>query len=309
MKMTRSICLATLTLAAASTMWVTFEARQARASILVHEVADNLYMLASDPAEQGMRSGGNTAVFVTTNGVTLVDTKLSGYGQDILAAVRNITDKPVTTIINTHTHFDHTGGNTEFAETVDFVAHENTLAQMSRSACEPVTNCDAFKDANAGFLPKKTFATRTSLFSGPDQIDLYYFGRGHTDGDTFVVFKDARAMHTGDMFQRKGLPFIDVANGNGSAAEFGSTLSKAASGIANIDAVITGHSDAPMAWSDFEEFAGFYNNFVSQAQQGIAAGRSVDDVAGAYTVPDRYRDFEAPAQTVTAIVQHLFNEQ
>ena len=106
MKMTRSICLATLTLAAASTMWVTFEARQARASILVHEVADNLYMLASDPAEQGMRSGGNTAVFVTTNGVTLVDTKLSGYGQDILAAVRNITDKPVTTIINTHTHFD-----------------------------------------------------------------------------------------------------------------------------------------------------------------------------------------------------------
>ena len=123
MKMTRSICLATLTLAAASTMWVTFEARQARASILVHEVADNLYMLASDPAEQGMRSGGNTAVFVTTNGVTLVDTKLSGYGQDILAAVRNITDKPV----HDHhqypgdTHFDHTGGNTEFAETVDFV--------------------------------------------------------------------------------------------------------------------------------------------------------------------------------------------
>lgn len=307
--MKRSACLALLTLVGVATMLATNEARQQRANILVHEVADNLYMLASDPAEQGMRSGGNTAVFVTANGVTLVDTKLSGYGQDILAAVRDLTDKPVTTIINTHTHFDHTGSNTEFAETVDFVVHENTLAQMSRSACEPVTNCDAFKDANRAFLPKTTFATRTSLLSGPDQIDLYYFGRGHTDGDTFVVFKDARALHTGDMFQRKGLPFIDVANGNGSATEFGTTLSKAAEGIPNIDAVISGHADTPMAWSDFEEFVGFYNDFVIQAQQGIAAGRSVDDVAGAYSVPDRYREFQAPAQTVTTIVQHLFNER
>ena len=101
-----------------------------------------------------------------------------------------------------------------------FEAHENTLAQMSRSTCEPVTNCDAFKGDNVRYLPKTSFADRTSLGSGADQIDLYYFGRGHTDGDTFVVFRAARTVHTGDMFARKGLPFLDVPNGNGSALEF-----------------------------------------------------------------------------------------
>ena len=225
--MKRVICLGILTVTGVFAMAAANEARQPRATLVLHEVADNLYMLANDPAEQGMRSGGNTAIFVMSSGVTLVDTKIFGYGQDILAEVRKITDKPVTRIINTHTHYDHSGGNVEFPDTVDFVVHENTLAQMSRASCESVTNCDAFKGENAKYLPKTTFSDRTSLGSGPDQIDLYYFGRGHTDGDTFVVFRNARTVHTGDMFARKGLPFLDVANGNGSALEFGETLKKA----------------------------------------------------------------------------------
>ena len=91
------------------------EAQQARSRIRPVKIADNLYLLSSDPAEQGMRTGGNTAAFVTAKGVTLVDTKIKGYGQDILAQVRKITDKPVTTIINTHTHWDHIQGLPFFA--------------------------------------------------------------------------------------------------------------------------------------------------------------------------------------------------
>ena len=178
-----------------------------------------------------MQTGGNTAMFVTADGVVLVDTKLAGYGQDILDLVASVTDKPVTTIINTHTHFDHTGSNNEFPDTVEFIVHENTRAQMARATCQPVTNCEAFKGENAKYLPATTFSSRRALFGGQDRIDLYYFGRGHTDGDTFVVFRAARTVHTGDMFQRKGLPFIDVANGNGSATEFGSTLHRAVDGI------------------------------------------------------------------------------
>ena len=79
------------------------------------------------------------------------------------------------------------------------MAHENTRAQMSRPTCELVTNCDAFKGENATYLPNITYSDRMSLFSGQDQIDLYYFGRGHTDGDTWVVFRAARTVHTGDM--------------------------------------------------------------------------------------------------------------
>jgi glyoxylase-like metal-dependent hydrolase (beta-lactamase superfamily II) len=308
--MTRGRCLAALTLLGVFLTVATYEARQPRPEIAeVREVAENLYVLLNDPESRNMQTGGNTAVFVTATGVVLVDTKLAGYGQDILDLVRSVTDKPVTTIINTHTHFDHSGSNTEFSDTVDFVAHENTLAQMSRSTCEPVTNCDAFKGENERYLPNITYSDRRSLFSGQDRIDLYFFGRGHTDGDTWVVFRAARTVHTGDMFQRKGLPFIDVANGNGSAVEFGSTLIKAVAGIQNVDTVIPGHHTQPLAWDDLVHFSGFFNDVVAKAQQGIAAGRTVEQVAGAYTKPSQFADFQAPPAGVSTLIQNIYNEQ
>ena len=209
--MRRVACLATVTMIGVTLAAVSNEAQQARHRIRPLELTGNLYMLTSDPAEQGRRTGGNTAVFVTSDGVVLVDTKYQGYGSDILAEVRKISDKPVTTIINTHTHYDHSGSNPEFSDTVNFVAHENTAAHLASSDCDDgmgfeggsIKNCERFQGENRKFLPDTTFSTRHTLFSGADQIDLYYFGRGHTDGDTFVVFKDARTVHTGDMFARK----------------------------------------------------------------------------------------------------------
>ena len=305
--MRRSACLGILTLAGVLATAATYEARQQdRVDLEVQSVADNLYMLANASTVQGMGGGGNTAIFVMADGVALVDTKINGYGQDIIAHVAELTDKPITTVINTHTHFDHSGGNTELPDTVEFVVHENTRAQMARETCEPVTNCDAFKGANAKYLPRTTYSDRMSLFAGPDQIDLYHFGRGHTDGDTFVVFKAARTLHTGDMFQRKGLPFIDVANGNGSATEFGATLRKAVAGIPDVGTVIPGHNPTPVAWAEFVDFSGFYNDVVSKARNGKAAGRSVDEVVAAYRVPDEYSGFAAPERSLRTTVQYVY---
>src|SRR5579862_8337381 len=88
------------------------------------KVKDNLYViLSSTPGPEF--TGGNTGVLVGASGVTVVDTKLSGYGPTIIEKIRTVTDKPITTIINTHTHGDHTGSNEAFAN-VEFVAHENT---------------------------------------------------------------------------------------------------------------------------------------------------------------------------------------
>ena len=307
--MRRCTSLGILMLAGLLLTAATYEARQAqeRVDLEVQEVADNLYMLANAASVEGMGGGGNTAIFVMADGVALVDTKINGYGQDIIAHVAGITDKPITTVINTHTHFDHSGGNVELPATVEFVVHENTRAQMARPTCEPVTNCDAFKGDNAKYLPRTTYSERLSLYSGPDQIDLYHFGRGHTDGDTFVVFKTARTMHTGDMFQRMALPFIDVANGNGSATEFGRTLRKAVAGVADVDTVMPGHNPTPVAWADFVDFSGFFNDVVSKAQNGKAAGRSVDEVVAAYQVPAEYSDFAAPEGALRTTVQHVYD--
>jgi glyoxylase-like metal-dependent hydrolase (beta-lactamase superfamily II) len=305
--MKRVVCLGTLTLAGVFAMASANEARQERSPLVVTKVAENLYMLGNDPAGEGMRGGGNTGIFVGSTGVTLVDTKILGYGQDILSEVQELTDKPIVRIINTHTHYDHSGGNVEFADTVDFVVHENTLAQMSRATCEPVTNCGAFKGENAKYLPKTTFSDRTSLGSGADQIDLYYFGRGHTDGDTFVVFRNARTVQTGDMFARKGLPFLDVPNGNGSALEFGETLKKAVAGIPNIDKVIPGHNDVPYVWSDFVGYSGFYNDVADRAKAAKSSGRSVDQFVGSYSVPSQFSGFSAEPDRLQATVQYIFD--
>ena len=305
--MRRSVCLGVLTVVGVLLTAATYEARQGRVDLEVRTITDNLYMLANASTVQGMGGGGNTAIWVMADGVALVDTKINGYGQDIIAHVAELTDKPITTVINTHTHYDHSGGNTEFPDTVDFVVHENTRAQMARDTCEPVTNCDAFKGENAKYLPRTTYSDRMSLFAGPDQIDLYHFGRGHTDGDTFIVFKAARTMHTGDMFQRKGLPFIDVVNGNGSATEFGSTLRKAVTGVTDVDIVIPGHNPTPVTWAEFVDFSGFYNDVVRKAQNGKAAGRSVDEVVAAYRVPDEYSDFAAPERSVRTTMQYVYD--
>jgi len=305
--MKRVVCLGTLTLAGVFAMASANEARQERSPLVVTKVAENLYMLGNDPAGEGMRGGGNTGIFVGSTGVTLVDTKILEYGQDILSEVQELTDKPIVRIINTHTHYDHSGGNVEFADTVDFVVHENTLAQMSRATCEPVTNCGAFKGENAKYLPKTTFSDRTSLGSGADQIDLYYFGRGHTDGDTFVVFRNARTVQTGDMFARKGLPFLDVPNGNGSALEFGETLKKAVAGIPNIDKVIPGHNDVPYVWSDFVGYSGFYNDVADRAKAAKSSGRSVDQFVGSYSVPSQFSGFSAEPDRLQATVQYIFD--
>ena len=302
--MRRRLYLLPLTMLALVLVAGTYEARQSHPAIEVHRITDTLHMLGS-----GMETGGNIAVLIAESGVVLVDTKLEGYGPDILDHVRRLTDKPVTTIINTHVHYDHSGANTEFPETVHFVAHENIRRHWARTDCQPVpTNCDDFQGENAKYLPSTTFRDRMTLFAGsPDQIDLYYFGRGHTDGDTFVVFKSARTMHTGDMFLGKLLPFIDAENGNGgSALEFGRTLTKVINGVPDVDTIIAGHWNTLLTWSDLVDYRGFYLNLVDQAKRGIDAGRTADEVIAAYVTPDRYSDYTAAPGYVQTIVRYVY---
>jgi cyclase len=150
-------------------------------------------------------------VFVTTAGVVVVDTKNPGWGKPILDKIRELTDKPVTMIINTHTHCDHVSGNVEFPATVDIVTHENTKANMAKmlapSGFPPSTATQTIFETNGGGgLPKRTFTDKMTIGSGNDQIDLWYFGRGHTNGDAWVVFPTLKVMHAGDTFSGKNHP-------------------------------------------------------------------------------------------------------
>ena len=262
----------------------------------IQKLKDNLYVLTtSTPGNPATFSGGNVAVFITDGGVTLVDTKLNGWGQAVLDKVKSVTDKPITTIINTHTHGDHTGNNGFFGANVEVVAHENTKTNMEKM--------DAFKGDGAKFVPKKTYKDKLTVGAGKDRIDLYYFGAGHTNGDTFVVFPALRVLHTGDMFAWKDAPFCDRNNG-GSCVELPRTLQKAIAGIKNVDTIIPGHS--PMQTpKDLQDFQRFTADLLSHAVNSMKEGKSVDETTAAFKV-DKYPGYKN--ERVKAAVQAVYDE-
>jgi glyoxylase-like metal-dependent hydrolase (beta-lactamase superfamily II) len=263
----------------------------------IEKVRDNLYVITgSSPANRDAFSGGNTAVFVTDTGVVLVDTKLRGWGQVILDRVKTVTSKPVTMIINTHTHGDHTGSNDASGASVDIVAHENTKVNMEKM--------DAFKGDKAAFLPKRTFKDKLTIGSGKNEIDLFWFGRGHTNGDTWVVFPALRVMQTGDMFAWKDAPLIDAANG-GSGLEYAATIGKALATVKNVDTLIVGHSPLRTV-PELKEYQQFMTDFVAAVKQARNAGKSVDEAAAAINLNAKYRGYDN--QRYKAAIQAIYGE-
>ena len=264
----------------------------------IEQVRDNLYVISgSSPTNREAFSGGNTGVFVTNEGVTIVDTKLSGWGQVILDRVRTVTDKPVTRIINTHTHGDHNGSNPFFPETVDIVAHENTKDNMMRM--------EAFQGENAKFLPQQTYEERLTLGSGADRIELYYFGRGHTDGDTFIVYPALRVLQTGDMFPWRDAPFLDRSNG-GSGVEFPQTLERVLASIQNVDTIVPGHIPVT-TWSSLREYQQFTADFLAAVQRAMAAGQNADQAVASIDLSAQYPEYASNRReaAIRAIYEEL----
>lgn len=279
-----------------------FQVPAAPRTIDVERVRDNLFVLKG--------GGGNTAVFVGTQGVTVVDTKNPGWGQPILAKIRELSNKPVVRIINTHTHGDHVSGNVEFPQTVDVVAQVNTKANMERMA--PVTGLgqtatpNIFTQNGGRGMARTTFADRLTIGSGADEIDLYYFGRGHTNGDAWVVWPALRVMHAGDIFSGKVAPILDANNG-GSGLDIGNSLTKGADTIANVDTIITGHA-GQMTMADLREYAQFNKDFAGFVEAGLKAGKTTDQIAAAYSVPAKYTGYTAAEARVKSNVQVIADE-
>ena len=270
----------------------------------VEKLKDNLFVL------RGAGAGGNTAVFVTATGVVVVDTKVPGWGQPLIAKIKELTDKPITTVINTHSHHDHVSGNVEFPASVAIVSHENSKPNMEKmrpytGQTQPPPN--VFKDSGGRGLPTRTFKDRLTLGSGADQIDLYYFGRGHTNGDAFVVFPSARTVHAGDVFSGKNLPFLDGETG-GSGVAIADTLQKAHDTMKNVDTIITGHS-TQMTWADLREYIAFNREFLNDVKAAKQAGKSVDDIVAAWKIPAKYAGYAAPQPNrLKGNVQVVFDE-
>ena len=297
--MERSIMCGVICLAGGLSIAVTAYQQPAPAGpkvIEMQKLKDNFYVLTSSAPGGPAFSGGNVSVFITDSGVTIVDTKLAGWGQPLLDDIKKITSRPVTRIINTHTHGDHTGNNDVFGPNIEIVAQENTKANMEKM--------DAFKGDKARYLPAKTYKDKMTLDAGNNRMELYYFGPGHTGGDTWIVFPALRILATGDMFAWKDAPLCDRNNG-GSCVQFPQTLAKAIAAIKNVDTVVPGHSPVTTP-KDLQEYQRFNAEWVKAAEELMKSGKTVDEAVASIHVAEKYSGYKS--ERLKGAVQAVYDE-
>jgi len=243
--------------------WIAYTQSPAPAKLTLNKVKDDLYEIEGD--------GGNVAVYITNEGVILIDDKFDQDHQGIVDQVKNVTNQPIKYIINTHYHSDHSGGNTKFLPTAEIISTANAR-----------TNILEHKQPNAapGMSPARiTFTTETSVYLGGKEVHAYYFGRGHTNGDAVIYFPALRTLHTGDLMAGTS-PLIDY-NGGGSVVEWTKTLDSALK--LDFDTVIPGHGAVTNK-------AGLvtYRNNVEKLRNRVSGlvheGKSQDEIAKVMTV-------------------------
>ncbi len=262
--------------------------------------------------------GGNGLALIDeiNGGVVLIDTKPPGWGEAVREVVEQVTDLPVTTIINTHAHEEHAGSNAEFPGAVTIVAHANARAAMLR---------DGLYAEDGPGLPTTTFTDRFSLLEDLDRIELYHFGPAHTDGDVVVVFPEKGVAYVGGLFPTKAVPVIDLERG-GSGLAFPDALDRAVAATEGVARVITGHGPFPttyagrgrrdrgaarawsgfLTWDDLAEYAEFTRDLVTAVEREFSAGSSAGDAAAALQMPDRYAGYDLTG--LQAAVDALYAE-
>lgn len=181
-----------------------------KVEIKATKVRGNIYLL------QG--AGGNIAASVGEDGIVLVDDEFAPLATKISGALKalGITDKPVRFILNTHYHFDHTGGNLPFAnDGATVIAQDNVRTRLAAGG--PAGNGGSVrfenKPADSGALPVITFERDVAVHLNGEDIRALHYPAGHTDGDAIIFFPKANVVHMGDDYVRYGFPFIDVDAG------------------------------------------------------------------------------------------------
>jgi cyclase len=199
-----------LGLAAALALWAAPALAQeqpdfSKVEIKTTDLGHHTYMLEGQ--------GGNITVAVADDGVIMVDGEFAPLHDKIKAAIAKLTNQPIRYLVNTHFHGDHTGGNAPFAKdgTV-VVAHANVKKRLAEGSVNGL-NGNKTPPASPDALPAKTYTGSMTLKLKGRTAVLHHIANAHTDGDTYVWFKDANVLSTGDTVTMGRYPNIDFANG------------------------------------------------------------------------------------------------
>jgi cyclase len=182
-----------------------------KVEIKTTDLGDNVYMLEG---QMPGSIGGNITVAVGRAGIIMVDGQFAPLHDKIKAAITTVSNLPIKYLINTHYHGDHTGGNEGFAKDGAVVVSDiNVKHRLAEGTTNGLTGVKT-PPATGGALPTKTYAGKMLKVRLPGRVaDLRHIANAHTDGDTYVWFKTANVLATGDTFTNGRYPNIDFANG------------------------------------------------------------------------------------------------
>ena len=225
--------------------------------IKTHAVSGDVYMLEG--------SGGNIGVLATSEGLLLVDDQFKPLAEKIEGAMKNIVNKPLKFIVNTHMHGDHTGGNSHFSHHAPIFAHTNVRKRLSHKA-----------DHNHAALPVVTYDDGITIHLSDETIALSHYPRGHTDGDTIVYFKKANVLHMGDLFFSGRFPFIDLNNG-GSVKGYLTNIKSIANTFPNDIKIIPGHGDLT-DMNGLHDFIAMIDFSIKLVELAIVQGLTLEEV-------------------------------
>lgn len=250
-------------------------------------------------------SGGNVAVLPGPDGLLIVDDKLESFSEKLAAVLKTYGDAPKF-VLNTHWHFDHTGGNKRFADAV-IIAHDNVRKHMAVD--------QEFKALKMSIpasppeaLPDVTYNERLTVHFNGEEIQLLHMPGGHTDGDTVVYFKNANVLHLGDLFFNGMFPFVDVAHG-GNALAMARNIDDVIKQFPADAKIIPGHG--PLAtMADIKAYLAMLTSTTMHVQSAVMAGKDLK-VIQAEGFPDEWKKWEwsfiSQAMWIDLIHQSLNN--
>ena len=256
----------------------------------------------SGPVSYIEGEGGNVGVLAGESSLMLIDDKLARARTPLLEAVEGLDGGPVEFLLNTHWHGDHVGNNESFGEST-ILSHINVRRRL---AGDPTIEGGKGADTPPIALPDVTFEDSVTLHFAGEEIELVHYGKGHTDGDSVVFFKNAEVVHMGDLYFSNRFPFIDLNSGGsveGYAAAVGAVLARIeASG--KDPKVIPGHG--PLATpKELAEYHAMLEEAIARVKEVAAEGWTAEEMVEHQLLGDLAETWGDPSRFLRSLAQDL----
>ncbi len=260
---------------------LTAQAQSNEVDITIDTLAQNTYMLTG--------SGGNIGIYVGKEKVYMIDDQFAPLSNKIKAIITTLTDKPISYLVNTHMHGDHTGGNPNFntSQTV-LVAQQNVRKRLKINGAEKVSANEMDEQDYEKLLPEITFSDDLTFYDGEETVMLFHVHNAHTDGDSMIYFVNENVLHMGDTYFSGRYPYIDL-NSGGSINGYINAHKKALLVIDSETKIIPGHG-RPSNKSELENYVKILEDIKQIIQDEISAGKSLAEVKNNNGLTSKYDD-------------------